>query len=150
VTALKERICKGDFEQTVSFLGSRMDVPDLLRASDVQLHASTFPEPFGLVLVEGLALGKPVVAASIGGPCEVISPDTGRLFDPSDPEALEAALLALQSDPQLRERLGAAGPARARLFDARHAADAMQRLYDELLGASGSTALPRSPDSSGR
>lgn len=142
VGALKERMRKGDFEHAVSFLGSRMDVPDLLRASDIQLHASTFPEPFGLVLVEGLALGKPVVAASIGGPCEVISPDTGRLFDPSDPEELEAALVQLLDDPALRVRLGAAGPGRARLFDARQTVEGIQALYDEVLDLGRRAGLP--------
>jgi glycosyltransferase involved in cell wall biosynthesis len=48
----------------VSWLGARSDVPDLLNAADVALHASTFPEPFGLVLVEALAFGKPLLARS--------------------------------------------------------------------------------------
>lgn len=133
VNVLRDRIDKAQLDDVVQFLGSRTDVPDLLRAADVQLHASTFPEPFGLVLVEGLALGKPVVAASMGGPCEVISPETGLLFDPADPEALESALARLLADPALRARLGAAGPARARLFDAHRTADAMQDLYGRLL-----------------
>jgi glycosyltransferase involved in cell wall biosynthesis len=133
VNVLRDRIGKAQLEDVVAFLGSRNDVPDLLRAADVQLHASTFPEPFGLVLVEGLAVGKPVVAASRGGPCEVISPETGLLFDPADPEALESALARLLADPALRARLGAAGPARARLFDAHRTAEAVQDLYDRLL-----------------
>jgi len=134
VSALRDRIRKGDFEETVQFLGSRTDVPDLLRAADVQLHASTTPEPFGLVLVEGLALGIPVVAASLGGPCEVISPETGRLFDPANPRELEVVLAELIEDPDLRARLGAAGPEQARRFDARQTAEGVQTVYDELLG----------------
>ena len=134
VSALRDRIRKGDFEETVQFLGSRTDVPDLLRAADVQLHASTTPEPFGLVLVEGLALGIPVVAASLGGPCEVISPETGRLFDPANPRELEVVLAEQIEDPDLRARLGAAGPEQARRFDARQTAEGVQTVYDELLG----------------
>jgi glycosyltransferase involved in cell wall biosynthesis len=134
VAGLEQRIRQAGLERVVSLLGSRADVPDLLRAADVQLHASTFPEPFGLVLVEGLALGKPVLAAKLGGPCEVLSPETGRLFDPREPDELAALLQELLADPDLRKRLGAAGPERARRFDAHHTAAALQRLYDELLG----------------
>ena len=74
---------EGRRRDEVSWLGGRTDVPDLLNAADVALHASTLPEPFGLVLVEALALGKPLIAARRGGPIEVVTPDTGILFDPT-------------------------------------------------------------------
>src|SRR5262249_51653791 len=60
----------------VRFLGSRSDVPDLVNAVDVVVHASVTPEPFGRVLIEAMALGKPVVASAAGGVLEIV--DDGR------------------------------------------------------------------------
>jgi len=120
----------------VRFLGERRDVPDLMRAADVVLHASTSPEPFGLVVTEAMALGRPVVAARLGGPCEIVTEGTGLLFDPSRPDELTFLLEQLYEQPQLRERLGAAGLSRAADFDIRHTVAGVERCYAGLLGLS--------------
>jgi glycosyltransferase involved in cell wall biosynthesis len=86
----------------VHWLGPRNDVPDVLADLDVFVQVSTQPEPFGLVLVEALAVGVPVVAGAAGGPLEILSaagPAGGRLVTPGDPGALaEAALTLLPPD----------------------------------------------------
>jgi glycosyltransferase involved in cell wall biosynthesis len=93
----------------VDFRGHRADVWDELARIDVLVHASVTPEPFGQVILEGLAAGVPVIAADAGGPAEILEHDvTGLLCPPGDEAALTAALLRLR-DPQLRERLSAAG-----------------------------------------
>jgi hypothetical protein len=56
--------------QRVVFTGFRLDVPRLLAAMDVVVHSSSSPEPFGLVVIEGMAAGKPVVATRAGGPLD--------------------------------------------------------------------------------
>lgn len=90
---------------SVRFLGHRQDVPNLFAAADVAVHASTTPEPFGLVVAEALATGTPVVAARSGGPMEILSEGGGMLHDPTRPEALANCLAELISRPELRIRL---------------------------------------------
>ncbi|MGH9056980.1 MAG: glycosyltransferase family 4 protein [Acidimicrobiales bacterium] len=85
----------------VRWLGQRDDVADLMADLDVFVQVSTEPEPFGLVVVEALASGVPVVAGAEGGPLEILGAGTGtptsagRLVPPGDPGALAAAVLSL-------------------------------------------------------
>jgi glycosyltransferase involved in cell wall biosynthesis len=95
----------------VHWLGSRDDVPDLLADLDVFVLPSTEPEPYGLVLVEALASGTPVVATDRGGPTEIAAraaPGAGRLVPPGESAALaDAAVAQLQTHPaSARERAG--------------------------------------------
>jgi glycosyltransferase involved in cell wall biosynthesis len=118
----------------VVFLGPRDDVPDIIAASDVVLHASTDPEPFGLVVVEGMALGRAVVASELGGPSEILDSGSGLTFSPEHPEELASILSMLQADPDHRRSLGEAGRRRAERFDIRTTIALDMELYDELLG----------------
>jgi glycosyltransferase involved in cell wall biosynthesis len=86
----------------VHWLGPRRDVGDLMADLDVFVQVSTEPEPFGLVIVEALASGVPVVAGAAGGPVEILAETdqdagvpSGRLVQPGDPAALAAATVAL-------------------------------------------------------
>lgn len=88
----------------VHWLGPRHDMPELLADLDVLVLPSTEPEPYGLVAVEALASGVPVVVTDAGGPPEILarsSPGSGRAVPPRDPAALAAAvrdLLAPSTD----------------------------------------------------
>ena len=85
----------------VHWLGplSGPDAADLIADLDCLVLASTTPEPWGLVLVEALACGVPVVATAAGGPLEILAgssvPGAGRLIAPSDPDALAEAVAEL-------------------------------------------------------
>jgi glycosyltransferase involved in cell wall biosynthesis len=86
----------------VHWMGHRNDVGDLLADLDVFVQVSTEPEPFGLVVVEALASGVPVVAGAAGGPLEILGegpadPDVppGRLVRPGDAAALAEAVVSL-------------------------------------------------------
>jgi glycosyltransferase involved in cell wall biosynthesis len=86
----------------VHWLGPRSDVPELMADLDVFVQVSTEPEPFGLVVIEALASGTPVVAGAEGGPLETIGAEAvshptpqGRLVPPGDPAALAAAVVDL-------------------------------------------------------
>jgi glycosyltransferase involved in cell wall biosynthesis len=119
---------------SVRFLGARGDVPDLMRAADVVLHASTRPEAFGLVLLEAMALGRPLIASALGGPAEVVTPEAGRLFDPTRPADLARELETLLADAGLRERLGRGGLALVESYPVTATARSVERIYGELLG----------------
>ena len=117
----------------VSFLGARGDVPQLMGAADVVLHASTKPEPFGLVVVEGLALGKAVVASRLGGPAEILDPGSGRLFDPAQPGELARILTELAEAPATRRALAERGIARAREFGVERTVAGVSAVWRDLL-----------------
>lgn len=84
-------------------------MPALLRSADAVVCTPWY-EPFGIVPLESMACGTPVVVAAVGGLADsVVDGVTGLHVPPRDPEALASALLRLCEDPQLRSALGAAG-----------------------------------------
>ena len=119
----------------VTFLGSRDDVPDLLNASDIALHASVRPEPFGLVVVEAMSLGKAVVAANSGGPAEVVDRSSGITFDSMVPAQLAEVLTSLVHDPIRRGELGKGALQRAEQFTVRRYATGVRHVYERMLPA---------------
>jgi glycosyltransferase involved in cell wall biosynthesis len=98
--------------RNVEFLG-RLGSDELLtfyRRSRILAVPSLWFEPFGLVVVEAMALGVPVVASRIGGlPYVVDDGVTGLLFEPGSPEGLVKDVRRLWEDPQLCDRMGRAG-----------------------------------------
>jgi glycosyltransferase involved in cell wall biosynthesis len=120
----------------VGLVPFQRDVPNAIRALDIVVHASERPEPFGRVIVEGMAAGKPVVVSRAGGALELFREGTtGVGFTPGDPEALARALLSLVSDAALRQRLGTAAQDEARRrFDRARLAQEMIAVY-RMLGA---------------
>jgi glycosyltransferase involved in cell wall biosynthesis len=136
--AVRRRAQELGLADRVLFLGFRPDVAELMRLCDVVVHASLIPEPFGLVVVEALATGTPVVAADRGGPTDIIEPgESGFLVDPHDAAAMAGAVLRLLRDSAEARRMGEAGAVRiAERFSARRSADGVFRLYARLLGVS--------------
>ncbi len=122
----------------VRFLGqvTRGALPSLLRSADTVVCVPTY-EPFGIVPLEAMACGVPVVAAAVGGLKEsVVDGVTGVHVPPGDPDRLAAVLAALLADPAARSRLGAAGMARARnRYGWPRVAAATASVYDEMVGA---------------
>lgn len=93
---------------------SRTDMPALLRSADAVVCTPWY-EPFGIVPLEAMACGVPVVAAAVGGLTDtVVDGVTGRLVPPRDPRALAEALGVLLANPAVRRRLGWAGRDRVR------------------------------------
>jgi glycosyltransferase involved in cell wall biosynthesis len=116
----------------VAFVDFQADTAPVYRALDIVVHASTAPEPFGLVIAEALSCGRAVVASATGGALEI--GDAGRSVlrhAPGDAAALAAAIARLAGDAPLRARLGHAGRefALARLTRERFARDVLQ-LYE--------------------
>jgi glycosyltransferase involved in cell wall biosynthesis len=98
--------------ESVRLAGFCGDVLSLINAADLMVLPS-LAEPFGLVLVEAMSLGRPVVATNAGGPREVVEDGvTGLLVPPADPPALAAAITRLLLDEPLRLSMGARGKVR--------------------------------------
>src|SRR6185295_19620197 len=86
-------------------------------------------------LIEAMALGKPVIAPRLGGPCEIVAEgETGLLVPPRDADALAAAIVELMSAPERRATMGRAARARVdRLFDIGQHVSAIERVFDGIL-----------------
>lgn len=120
--------------ERVELRGLRRDIGAELARLDVVVHASLVPEPFGQVVVETMAAGRPVVAPAAGGPSEIVTDGVdGLLVPPGDVDALAGALVRLAADPALRARLAAAGPRRAADFAPDAVAPQMRAVYAEVL-----------------
>ncbi|OCB41493.1 glycosyl transferase [Mycobacterium malmoense] len=119
----------------VRLLGAvtRGEMPALLRSADV-VACTPWYEPFGIVPLEAMACGVPVVATAVGGIRDTVVDDvTGRLVPPKDPARLGDAIASLLADRDRRSAMGAAGRerARARYTWDRVAADT-ERIYEKL------------------
>ena len=129
-------------QHVVEFTGFVDDVREVIAGLDVVVHASTTAEPFGQVIVEGMAAGKPVVATAGGGVTEIVVDGvTGLLVPMGDADAMATAVNRLLGDPALAATLAEAGRQRARdQFTIQHTVDRIQAVYDNLLGTK---SLPR-------
>ena len=105
-----------------------------MRALDVVVHASTEPEPFGLVIAEGMACGKAVITSHAGGATELVEEKINALtHQPGDAKALARAIVELTTDAPLRARLGAAGRITAeQRFDRTRLATELIPIYEEV------------------
>jgi len=123
----------------VAFVGAvpRADVPALVRSCDL---VATVPwyEPFGIVPLEAMACGRPVVGSAVGGLLDTVVPGvTGELVRPRDPDALAAALAGLLADDVRRAAYGRAGRQRAlERYDWRCVVEQTEQVYQSLVGAS--------------
>ena len=119
----------------VSFLGFREDVPALLAEADILVHASTLGEPFGQVVIEGMAAGKPVIATDGGALPEIVLPGiTGLLIPMGDAPAMAEAIRTLLGDPARAAAMGEAGRQRVReRFTIAHTVRKMEGIYYHLL-----------------
>ncbi|MEO6212391.1 MAG: glycosyltransferase [Vicinamibacterales bacterium] len=120
----------------VAFAGYRDDVPELFRALDVVVHASVEPEPFGRVVAEGMACGRPVIATDAGGVGEITgsSGTTALLVPPGDVASMSNAIRMLLGDRAEASRLAAAGRQRILTgFPVSAHVERVQAIYDRVL-----------------
>jgi len=131
--ATRARIRERGIEGSVRFAGSRTDVPDILRASDLFVHPSR-EEGFSNAILEAMAAGLPVVACDVGGnPEAVVDGETGRLVPPRDPERLAGAMAELIGDESKRKVFGEAALRRvSERFSLDRMVGEMESLYKSL------------------
>jgi glycosyltransferase involved in cell wall biosynthesis len=126
------------FGDRIQLRGFRADVWAELAQLDVLVHASTSPEPFGQVVLEGMAAGLPVIAAAPGGPAEIVADGVdGLLVASGSVEGLRAALLRLAADHALRDRLGQTAYTSAKRYTTQRTAAGLLGVYERLLGQEG-------------
>jgi glycosyltransferase involved in cell wall biosynthesis len=125
-----------ELEPRVLFAGYRDDMPQVMASIDLLVHASVQAEPFGRVLIEAMAAGKPVIATRAGGVTEiVVDGETGTLVPPGNAEALAGAMVsAIELSPEGRRRLGRKGRARVEeRFSLQRHVDAVTAIYASVL-----------------
>jgi glycosyltransferase involved in cell wall biosynthesis len=135
--ALHQRTAERGLQRFVRFAGLRSDVHRFMAGGDVVVVPSVWQEPAGLVVIEGMAVGRPVVATRVGGIPEYLEDGvTGILVEPRAPLQLSKALLRLLHSPAEAEAMGRAGRARveARFSIERWVQDTV-RIYETALGA---------------
>jgi glycosyltransferase involved in cell wall biosynthesis len=127
----------------VRFLGMHPDIAGILPAADVLALPSRY-ESQGLVLIEAMASGVPVIATSVGGiPDLVRDGETGLLVEPGCPQQLAGALKQIAGDQDLHRRLVQGGLELAReQFDVKRMVREVIHLYEELLDEWGGDLLP--------
>lgn len=119
----------------IVFTGFREDVPALMNMMEVVVHASIQPEPFGMVLIEGMALGKPVIATKAGGPLDIVdNGESGFLADIGDYMEMGKKITMLLKNPDLSKEMG--NNARERVvkyFCKEKHARAVEDIYENLI-----------------
>jgi glycosyltransferase involved in cell wall biosynthesis len=118
----------------VRFLGERADIRQLLMGADIFCQPNVHPESFGIVFIEALWAGLPVVTSGIGGALEIIDGSCGVLIRPGNTQLLAESLRKLIESRELRVRLGEAGAKRAgRLSDPATQMEKLRKLSLDLL-----------------
>lgn len=132
-----ESICREhDIQNNVIFTGFQENAIDYMNLMDIVVHTSVEPEPFGIVILEGMLLSKPVISTTIGGPAEIIeNNESGVLVTPGDPELLASAIDHILCNREFAARIGKGGHERLlKEFTIEKNAAKTMRIYDEILG----------------
>lgn len=132
---VREQALATDLGENLEWLGFREGVPELMRALDILVHASTVGEPFGQVVIEGMAQSKPVVATRGGGVPEIVEDGvTGVLVPMGDAAAMAHAVIELLHAPARAREMGEAGKRRVHdFFSIERTARQVENVYASLL-----------------
>jgi glycosyltransferase involved in cell wall biosynthesis len=134
---LRAIACKLGIAHRIGFTGFVDDTAPAIRALDIVVHASTRPEPFGLVVAEGMACGKPIVVARVGGVAEIIRENENSMsHEAGDAAGMADCIKRLGADPELRRTLGAQARRWAeRRFDRERLARELTPIYQSITRA---------------
>ena len=134
--AIKGLIAEAGIESHIRFTSYQTDVPSLMNAMSLVIHASTLPEPFGMVVLEAMAQKKAVIGSRAGGVIEmVLEGETGYTFPPGDWKTLATRIVELLENPELRARMGERGYTRLMTsFTERQYMSQIHSAYREVLG----------------
>jgi glycosyltransferase involved in cell wall biosynthesis len=131
---LKRQIKSGNLQDRVLLAGFQSNIPLWMQAMDVFVHASDH-EPFGIVILEAMALGKPIVAGSQGGATEILlEGETGLLAPYENERKLAGQVLQYLNAPERAQEMGRAARERARDFGPKAYAERFTQAVSEILG----------------
>ena len=132
---LLQRVKTEGLEDTIIFTGHVSDMPIVYNALDIIISASTSPEPLGTVVIEAMAMGRPLIGPNHGGAAEMMDhKKTGLLFTPKNAAALEKNINRFYDDPQFRKRMGNAARIKAlATFAIEEHVQHVQHVYNESL-----------------
>jgi glycosyltransferase involved in cell wall biosynthesis len=133
---LRQRVKDEQLTEMIIFTGHISSMETVYNGLDVVLSASTQPEPLGTVVIEAMAMGRPIIAPNHGGAAEMIRHDeTGLLFDPGDMQSLANAIEKLCCSKSLRVKLGEnARSVALKSFAVEDHVRHIQNIYQQLLG----------------
>jgi glycosyltransferase involved in cell wall biosynthesis len=139
IEELRRLIDERRLDANVRFLGYQENVADFVNLADVAVHASVLPEPFGRVILEAMAVRKPIVGARAGGVPElIVEGETGYTFEPGNWEELAARVIDLLEDPLKARAMGEAGYRRlTRVFSIHEQVTKTEAVYEEVLAGGG-------------
>ncbi|MFH1491600.1 MAG: glycosyltransferase family 4 protein [Pseudomonadota bacterium] len=131
---IRASISENSLQESIRLVGFRKDIPRILSSLDLLIVPSE-TETFGMVLLEGLASGVPVITSAKGGPEEIINNAIdGYLLNEQDPVLIAQKALTLIENPVLRARMGRKGRESVlRKYDIGLTVEATESLYRELL-----------------
>jgi glycosyltransferase involved in cell wall biosynthesis len=120
----------------VGFTGTLLDPAPAMRSLDIVVHASTEPEPFGMVIIEAMATGKALIASRAGGACELfVDGESALSHPPGEADALCKQIMRLTHNQDQRVRLGAAARTQAvKIFGRERLAKELVAMYDHVSG----------------
>lgn len=132
---IKNYISKNDLKERIFLTGYRNDIPALLSAFDIFVHASIEPEPFGRVILEAMAMKKPIVATNSGGPSEIlVNGESGLLVPMGDEHAMAKAISTYLNDMKHAEQIGINGWLRLKEnFSIQKMVEGVEAVYKEVL-----------------
>lgn len=129
--SLVERL---NLKKEVIFTGERSDIPEVMKAIDL-LVLPSWEEPFGRVLIEAMAMEKPVISTNVGGPTEILEDGVnGILVSPKNPQIIAQAIIELTSNRKKSEEMGRRGRAEVqRRFNTDTYVTRMFVIYERIL-----------------
>ncbi|MFN8293965.1 MAG: glycosyltransferase [Chitinophagales bacterium] len=129
--AVQEKVNKLGLEQYISLPGNVANVPQYLSEASIYVHSATY-EPFGLVLLEAMAAGLPIVSLDGGGNRDIIEEgENGYLLTEQNPEIFATAILKLAADKVLYRKMSDYAVAYARQHDIASYTDKLLQLYQK-------------------
>jgi glycosyltransferase involved in cell wall biosynthesis len=132
---LKTRVVSEGLDRLVLFTGHENDMPSVYKGLDVVVSASTSPEPLGTMVIETMAMARPLVVPNHGGGAEMNTHgETALVFDSGNAESLAQAIMAFYVDAGSRNKLGMNARDRAlAAFDVISHARSVERVYESVL-----------------
>ena len=131
---LQAKVTEYQLDDSVEFISFLDNVWPVWLGSDIAIVPSTEPEPFGMVAIEAMSAGLPVIAAAHGGLLDIVQDNvTGILFTPCDADALAQAIERLATSATLRDEMGKAGAIRqAELFSLAAQSSTTMTVYEQV------------------